>query len=99
MAVRWCAAGLVEASKQFRKVNGFLHLPALRRALDAEVAKLAVTPPSTIKKWLESHGSVTEVPRGPGHPLLASVGMFLYLWFLSFDGSLFPPPRKDGEEE
>jgi putative transposase len=45
MALRWCAAGLVEAGKQFRKVNGFLHLPALRRALDAEVAKLAVTPP------------------------------------------------------
>jgi len=45
MTMRWCAAGLVEAGKQFRKVNGFLHLPALRRALDAEVAKLAVTPP------------------------------------------------------
>jgi transposase-like protein len=45
MTLRWCAAGLVEAGKQFRKVNGFLHLPALRRALDAEVAKLAVTPP------------------------------------------------------
>ena len=28
MALRWCAAGMVEATKQFRKVNGFLHLPA-----------------------------------------------------------------------
>ena len=44
MALRWCAAGLVEAGKQFRKVNGFLHLPALRKALEAEVAKKAVTP-------------------------------------------------------
>jgi len=44
MALRWCAAGMLEATKQFRKVNGFLHLPALRRALDAEVAKKAVTP-------------------------------------------------------
>lgn len=45
MALRWCAAGLAEAAKQFRKVNGFLHLPALRRAVEAEVAKITVTPP------------------------------------------------------
>ena len=37
MALRWCAAGMIEARKQFRRVNGFLHLPALRRALDAHV--------------------------------------------------------------
>ena len=37
MALRWCAAGMVEASKQFRRVNGFLHLPALRVALEAHV--------------------------------------------------------------
>jgi transposase-like protein len=43
MALRWCAAGMVEAKKQFRKVNGFLHLPALRKALDAYVAA-GVTP-------------------------------------------------------
>jgi len=44
MALRWCAAGMAEAGKQFRKVNGFLHLPALRKALEAEVAKMTVTP-------------------------------------------------------
>ena len=38
MALRWCAAGMVEAAKQFRRVNGYLHLPALRAALEAEVA-------------------------------------------------------------
>jgi putative transposase len=38
-ALRWCAAGMIEASGQFRRVNGHLHLPALRRALDAHVAK------------------------------------------------------------
>jgi transposase-like protein len=43
MALRWCAAGMGEAKKQFRKVNGFLHLPALRKALDAYVAS-GVTP-------------------------------------------------------
>jgi len=35
MALRWCAAGMVEASHQFRRVNGHLHLPRLRAALDA----------------------------------------------------------------
>ena len=27
-----------EATKQFRRVNGYLHLPALRAALDATIA-------------------------------------------------------------
>jgi transposase-like protein len=35
MALRWCAAGMVEAGKQFRRVNGHLHLPRLRAALEA----------------------------------------------------------------
>ena len=39
MALRWCAAGMVEASKQFRRVNGHLHLPALRTALQRHVAR------------------------------------------------------------
>ena len=38
MALRWCAAGMAEAGKQFRRVNGHLHLAALRRALDENVA-------------------------------------------------------------
>ena len=38
MALRWCAAGMVEAGKQFRRVNGHLHLPALRDALERHVA-------------------------------------------------------------
>src|SRR4051794_20474854 len=43
MALRWCAAGMVEAGKQFRRVNGHLHLGTLRAALDAEIAG-TVTP-------------------------------------------------------
>ncbi len=35
MALRWCAAGMVEAGHQFRRVNGHLHLPKLRAALGA----------------------------------------------------------------
>jgi putative transposase len=37
----WIAAGMGEAAKQFRRINGYLHLPALRAALDATIA---VTP-------------------------------------------------------
>lgn len=43
MALRWCAAGMGEAAKQFRRVNGHLHLGALRRALDAHTTG-TVTP-------------------------------------------------------
>jgi putative transposase len=41
MALRWCAAGMGEAARQFRRVNGFLHLPALRDALNRHVAGTA----------------------------------------------------------
>jgi putative transposase len=43
MVLRWCAAGMLEASKQFRRVNGFLHLPAFRAALEVQ-ATGTVTP-------------------------------------------------------
>jgi putative transposase len=42
MVLGWIAAGMGEAAKQFRRVNGYLYLPALRAALDATIA---VTPP------------------------------------------------------
>jgi putative transposase len=42
MALRWCAAGMIEARGQFRRVNGHLHLPALRAALDEHVAAQTV---------------------------------------------------------
>jgi putative transposase len=51
MALRWCAAGMVEAGKQFRRVNGYLHLPALRAALEAEVAR-------TVTRTREDQGVV-----------------------------------------
>ena len=37
MVLRWVAAGMGEAATQFRRVNGYLYLPALRTALDATV--------------------------------------------------------------
>jgi len=42
MALRWCAAGMVEAGKQFRRVNGHLHLRSLRDTLE-KVTKTGVT--------------------------------------------------------
>ena len=41
MVLRWIAAGMGEAARQFRRVNGYLYLPALRAALDDTIA---VTP-------------------------------------------------------
>jgi len=39
MALRWCAAGMLEADHQFRRVNGRLHLPKLRAALEAHFTR------------------------------------------------------------
>jgi putative transposase len=43
MALRWCAAGMVEATTQFRRVNGHMHLPKLRTALERHFRE-TVTP-------------------------------------------------------
>jgi len=45
MTLRWCAAGMVEATTQFRRVNGHLHLPKLRAALERHFRE-TVTPVS-----------------------------------------------------
>jgi hypothetical protein len=42
MALRWCAAGMAEVGKQFRRVNGHVHLADLRRALNEHVAAKTV---------------------------------------------------------
>jgi hypothetical protein len=73
MALRWCAAGLSEAKKQFRRVNGDMHLKALRTALDEHVAA-SVAPPrlhcreggGRIAQLL---GTVTEIPCQVRHSL------------------------------
>jgi hypothetical protein len=43
MALRWCAAGMVEAGKQFRRVNGHLHLQTLRDTLERVTQPVGVT--------------------------------------------------------
>jgi hypothetical protein len=59
MALRWCAAGMVEAGKQFRRVNGHLHLRSLRDTLLRRVALVsptvdprARTAPRLFARWL-----------------------------------------------
>jgi hypothetical protein len=72
MVLRWCAAGMLEASKQFRRVNGFMHLPALRKALDAHVAGTVTAHAMMTTSPPEHHRAATEVPRNSGHPRRAS---------------------------
>jgi transposase-like protein len=43
MALRWCAAGMVEAGKQFRRVNGHLHLRPLRDTLNRVTETVGTT--------------------------------------------------------
>ncbi len=43
LALRWCATGMVEAGKQFRRVNGHLHPPALRTALEQATTATVIT--------------------------------------------------------
>ena len=50
MALRWCDAGMIEAGKQFRRINGHLHLPALREALDRYVAAEMPAPPARMSQ-------------------------------------------------
>ena len=69
MALRWCAAGMVEAGKQFRRVNGHLHLRSLRDTLDeghptCRCHPLIMTP----SQPPDDHRAAAEVPRNSGHP-------------------------------
>ena len=64
VALRWCAAGMVEAGRQFRKVNGFLHLPALRAHLmttSSAVSHRSTTTRRTPPESPGRHRSSTEL--------------------------------------
>ena len=80
MALRWCAAGMLEAKKQFRRENGHLHLKALRTA-----PKLTWRPMSQHHLRYEEGGgriankpvAVTEIPHRSGHPRSPAPGPVL----------------------
>jgi hypothetical protein len=65
MVLRWVAAGMGEAGKQLRRVNGHLHLSALRAALDATIP---LSHPARRMPPPDHPGAATEVPRRSGHP-------------------------------
>jgi hypothetical protein len=70
MALRWCAAGMVEAGKQFRRVNGHLHLhlPALRAALEREFAEPvgpAVHHDEVSAAWCSAAGELPATGKSP----------------------------------
>ncbi len=63
MALRWCAAGMAEAGKQFRRIHGHLHLPTLRGALETEAANMTQPSCTLIRSAQpDAHRAATEVP-------------------------------------
>ena len=65
MVLRWVAAGMAEAATQFRRVNGYLHLPTLRAARrHHHRCHTGQGGCRLITRW-----AATEVPRRAGHPL------------------------------
>jgi hypothetical protein len=72
MALRWTAAGMLEAERQFRRVIGYRDLGKLAVAVEREVG--AASPPSPATKECSSPlpcdrqiGTAVEVPRRAGH--------------------------------
>jgi hypothetical protein len=66
MALRWCAAGMVEAGKQFRRVNGYLHLAAFGRRWRLRSPRLSPVRARIRRRWRrpDDHpGAATEVQR------------------------------------
>jgi hypothetical protein len=45
MALRWCAAGMIEAAGQFRRIKGHMHLPKLAAALERATTENVVADP------------------------------------------------------
>lgn len=64
MALRWCAAGMVEARAQFRRVNGHLHLRAPRASVERHVGAGNVSRPGNNETVI-----AVENLRQAGHPL------------------------------
>ena len=75
MALRWTAAGMLEAEKQFRKVIGYRDLATLVVAIERRL-HLPQPNPTTTQEAAASQSlcndhtgtAVTEIPRRPGHP-------------------------------
>jgi putative transposase len=67
MALRWCAAGMVEAGKQFRRVNGHLHLRSLRDTLEKVTKTVGATAHDDAVNAPDDHEPPPKF-HGTGHP-------------------------------
>jgi hypothetical protein len=72
MALRWCAAGVVEAGTQFRRVNGHLHLRALRNTLDRVTAPPRRHPSRPRRRGLMISTKTGDLPPIRPRPLAGS---------------------------
>ena len=70
MALRWCAAGMIEASKQFRRVNGHLHLPARKLSVPCVMMNPWSPPNNHEDRHRNSTGSGTTSQRSQTAELL-----------------------------
>jgi hypothetical protein len=75
MGLRWTAAGMLEAEKQFRKVIGYTQLPQLAVAIERQLHLSQPHPRHQPGGRDRSHyvtitpgTAVTERPRRPGQP-------------------------------
>ena len=74
MGLRWTAAGMLEAEKQFRKVIGYTDLPRLAVAIERRLHLHQPNPATPRRPRSQSlcndhtGTAVTEVPRRPGQP-------------------------------
>jgi hypothetical protein len=46
MALRWTAAGMLEAERQFRRIIGYRDLASLVLAIERDLARTTVPPPT-----------------------------------------------------
>ena len=72
MALRWCAAGMVEAGTQFRRVNGHLHLRSPRDTLERLTQLVGTTGHDEQVQAPNNRRAAAEVPRDSGHPPLSA---------------------------
>jgi len=69
MCLRWTAAGMLEAERQFRRIIGYRDLAKLAVAVEREVSARSPVPTPTPEPLpSDRHRTAAEVPRRSGHP-------------------------------
>ena len=72
MALRWTAAGMLEAERQFRRIIGYADLAKLAVAIERDLARRNPVPDRGGRyahhRLTVTPGPPSEVPRRAGHP-------------------------------